>query len=146
MTTANPWEREFRRLLAREAGSGADAPAVAAAAGRLWERLAQQGSRLIGAGGVAAVGARALHLAQRRFPWLASVRTSGHGDESWSSLQQAMAQQEPSVAVEAAIAVFATVGDLLASFIGESLTRGLLRQAWPDDFAGETSQRRPSHD
>jgi hypothetical protein len=31
-----------------------------------------------------------------------------------------------------------TVGELLASFIGEGLTTRLLREAWPDDFAADT--------
>ena len=33
-----------------------------------------------------------------------------------------------------------TVSELLASFIGESLTTRLLREAWPDDFAGDTTE------
>jgi hypothetical protein len=49
-------------------------------------------------------------------------------------------QQEPAAATEAAVALLATVSELLALFIGESLTTRLLREAWPDDFAGDTTE------
>jgi hypothetical protein len=49
-------------------------------------------------------------------------------------------QQEPAAATEAAVALLATVSELLTLFIGESLTTRLLREAWPDDFAGDTTE------
>ena len=61
-------QRVFRRMLAREAGAGANAPAIAAAARRLSERFAEQLTPLIGDAGVAAILARSLHLAQRNVP------------------------------------------------------------------------------
>jgi len=141
MTTEakNPWERTFWRLLAREAEIGAAAPEVAAAARRLYERLAQQLTPLVGAEGVGAVCARSVHLVQRKFPWVGSVRTSDRlANQKFTAVQQSMEQQEPAVAREAAVAVLATVAELLASFIGEGLTIRLLREAWPDEFAGGT--------
>jgi hypothetical protein len=36
--------------------------------------------------------------------------------------------------------VLATASELLASFIGESLTTRLLCNAWPDDFAADTTE------
>jgi hypothetical protein len=55
-------------------------------------------------------------------------------------------QQQPAEATEAAVAVLATASELLALFIGESLTTSLLREAWPDDFSGDITEERPSHD
>ena len=44
------------------------------------------------------------------------------------------------MATDAAIAVLATFGEVLASFIGESLTTRLWREAWPDGFSNDTTQ------
>ena len=131
-------QRAFRRMLAREAGAGADAAAIAAAARRLCERFAEQLTPLVGDAGVAAICARSLHLTQRNVRGPAPVRASAQGDSPFALLQRSLEQQEPAVATEAAIAVLATAGELLALFIGESLTTRLLCEAWPDDFAGDT--------
>jgi hypothetical protein len=140
MTSDNTRQLVFRRMLAREAGAGANAPAIAAAARRLCERFAEHLTPLIGDAGVAAICARSLHLAQRSVPGLASVRASAHGDSPFVLLQRSLEQQEPAAATEAAVAMLATIGELLVSFIGESLTTRLLREAWPDDFAGDTTE------
>jgi hypothetical protein len=51
--------------------------------------------------------------------------------------QRSLEQHESTAATEAAVAVLATVSELLTSFVGEGLTTTLLREAWPDDFAGD---------
>jgi hypothetical protein len=140
MTSDNLRQRVFRRMLAREAGTGANAPAIAAAARRLCERFAEQLTPLIGDAGVAAICARSLHLTERNVRGLATVRASAQGDAPFALLQLSLEQQEPAAATEAAVAVLAKASELLALFIGESLTTSLLREAWPDDFAGDTSE------
>jgi hypothetical protein len=140
MTTTNMRERVFHRLLAREAGTGGDARAIAAAARRLCERFARQVSPLIGDAGVAAICARSLHLTQRQFPSLAPLHASDQSDAPFTHLQVSLEQQEATVATRAAVGVLTTAGDLLALFIGENLTTRLLREAWPDDFAGGTTK------
>ena len=133
-------QRVFRRMLAREAGTGASAPAIAAAARRLCERFAEHLSPLIGDAGVAAICARSLHLRERNVRGLTSVRASAQGEAPFGLLQLSLEQQEPAAATEAAVAVLATASGLLASFIGEGLTTGLLREAWPEDFAGDITE------
>jgi hypothetical protein len=140
MTSDNMRQRVFRRMLAREAGTGANAPAIAAAARRLCERFAEQLTPLIGDAGVAAICARSLHLTQLSIPGLAPVRASAQGDAPFALLQRSLEQQEPAAATEAAVALLATVSELLALFIGESLTTRLLCEAWPDDFAGDITE------
>jgi len=140
MTSDNIRQRVFRRMLAREAGTGANAPAIAAAARRLCERFAEQLTPLIGDAGVAAIWARSLHLTERNVRGLASVRAAAQGDAPFAHLQLSLEQQEPAAATEAAVAVLATASELLASFIGEGLTTSLLREAWPEDFAGDTTE------
>jgi hypothetical protein len=139
MTSDNMRQRTFRRMLAREAGTDAHAAAVAVAARRLCERFAQQVIPLIGDTGVAAILARSLHLVHRNTPGLAP-RGPSERDGPLGMLQQLLEHQEPTVAADAAVTMLATVGELLVSFIGESLTTRLLREAWPDDFAGDTTE------
>lgn len=140
MTSSNVRQQVFRRILVRETGTGATAPAIAAAARRLCERFAQHLTPLIGDPGVAAICARSLHLAERNVRGLTSVRASPQGDAPFAHLQLSLEQQEPAAATEAAVAVLATVSELLASLIGEGLTTGLLREAWPEDFADDTTE------
>jgi hypothetical protein len=140
MTSDDTRQRVFRRMLAREAGPGADAPAIAAACRRMCERFARQFTPLIGDVGVAAIFARSLYLSRRNLAELAPRRESNKADKSdkWEAfvlLEAFLKQQEPAPATEAAVAFLAMAGELLASFIGEGLTTRLLREAWPDDFA-----------
>jgi hypothetical protein len=140
MTSDNVRQRLFRRLLVREAGTGANAPAIAAAARRLCEHLGEQLSPLIGDAGVAAICARSLHLTERNVRGPAPLRAAGQGESPFALLQLSLEQQEPAAATEVAVGVLATTTELLASFIGEHLTTSLLREAWPDDFAGDTTE------
>jgi hypothetical protein len=141
MTTSKSWERAFERLLARQAGTGADAPAVAAAARRLCEEFARHLTPLVGDGGVGAIYGRSLQLAARRFPVLAPARASGQDGEPFTHVQHFLEHQDPDVATRAAVTVLAVASEVLASFIGETLTRLLLHETWPDQFDRITPER-----
>jgi hypothetical protein len=84
---------------------------------------------------VDALTGRALHLAQRAYPWLAHTREPEHWTGAFDQIVFCLEQQDPAVATEAAAVVFGTLTRLLVTFIGEPLTAGLLRQAWPEAFA-----------
>ena len=140
MTSDNIRQRVFRRMLAREAGTGAHAPAIAAAARSACERFAEHLTPLIGEAGMAAICARSLHLTERNVRGLASVGASPQEDAPFALLQRSLELQEPAAATEAAVTVLATATELLASFIGEGLTTSLLREAWPADFAGDVAE------
>jgi hypothetical protein len=140
MTTGNPLEAAFGRLLARQAGTRTEAPGVAAAARRLCEEFAQHLTPLIGDGGVAAIYGRSLQLAERRFPGLAPARASGQDGEPFTHVQSFLEHQDPVVATRAAVIVLAVACEVLASFIGETLTRLLLHETWPDDFDRHTAE------
>jgi hypothetical protein len=124
--------------LAREAGTDADAKALAAAALRVSNALGGQLAVLIGAGGVRALAARSLHIVQRTFPWLAEAQ--GSPDGPFAQLAFCMERQEPGVATEAAAAVLTTLAGLLVTLIGDTLAMGVLRAAWPSIFPNETQQ------
>jgi len=142
METENTRQRVFERMLIREAGPAADASAVAAAALRLCERVARQLVPLIGEAGVAAICDRGLYLTQRGVPGLSPVRAAEPTDGPFTRAHLFIEQQDSALVSEAAVALLTTVSELLASFIGDSLTTHLLREALSDDFAGDTTEER----
>ena len=128
------------KVLAQRAGLAAGAEAVAASARRAYDDLAQASSPLIGQVGVDALTGRALHLAQREYPWLVEARLPDQADASFTQIVVCLERQDPAVATEAAGAVLATLTGLLVTFIGEPLTARLLRKAWPDAFSDGTKE------
>ena len=130
----------IQRALRREAGADADAKAFAAAARRVYDALAGQLALLIGDGGVRALTARSLHLVQREFPWLAEAREPDPLEGGFAQVRSRLERQEPLLAMEAAAATLATLGGLLATLIGDTLTMRVLRAAWPNAFPEETEQ------
>jgi hypothetical protein len=129
------------KMLAKRAGPGADADALAAAARRAYDDLARASASLIGQGGVDALTGRALHLAQREYPWLAATRDAAREEGPFTQVIFCLERQDPAVAIEAAGAVFAMFTGLLVTFIGEPLTARLLRQAWPDAFSNTPEEK-----
>jgi hypothetical protein len=138
MANENIRQHVFRGMLMREAGPAADAAAVSAAALRLCERVARQLAPLIGEAGVVAICDRSLYLAQRRVPGLTPVRAAEPDDGPFTRALLFIEHQDPALVSEAAIALLTTVSELLASFIGDSLTTHLLRETWADDFDDDT--------
>ena len=128
------------KVLAQHAGPAAGAEALAAAARRAYDDLARVSAPLIGQVGVDALTGRALHLAQREYPWLVLTREPEHAKGPFAQVMSCLERQDPAVATEAAEAVFAILTGLLVTFIGESLTAGLLRQAWPAAFSDASTE------
>jgi len=122
------------KVLARHTGAAASAEAVAAAAHVVYDDLARVSAPLIGQVGIDALTGRALHLAQREYPWLVHAREPKEAEPPFAQVVFCLERQDPAVAIEAASALFATLAGLLVTFIGEPLTVQLLRKAWPDAF------------
>jgi len=133
----------IRLALTREAGTGADAKAVATAAQRVYDALASELAVLIGDGGVRALTTRSLHLVQREFPWLAERQELDPADGPFAQAGLRLERQDAAVAMEAAAATMVTLRALLAALIGEPLTIGIFRAAWPSAFPNETRQETP---
>lgn len=123
------------KALAQRAGSAADAAALAAAAQRAYDDLAQVSVPLIGQVGVDALTGRTLYLAQRQYPWLIDTREPDQWNGPFAQIRFCLERQDPTIAAEAAGAVLTTFSGLLVTFIGENLTARLLRTAWPDAFS-----------
>jgi len=132
----NPALRQLAlKALAQRAGSAAGAGALAAAAQRAYDDLAQVSTPLIGQVGVDALTGRTLYLAQRKYPWLIHTREPDEWKGPFAQIVFCLERQDPAVATEAAGAVLTTLTGLLVTFIGEPLTTRLLRKAWPDAFS-----------
>ena len=122
-------------VLAQHSGSEEGTEVLAASARRAYDELARVSTPLIGQVGVDALIGRALHLAQREYPWLSAAPESNEANEPFAQVIVSLSRQNPAIATEGTAAVFATFAGLLVTFIGESLTTGLLRKAWPDAFS-----------
>jgi hypothetical protein len=123
------------RVLRQRAGPDAGAAAVAAAARRAGDELAPVLAPIVGVAGIDALAARAMHLAQREYPWLEKTRDLEHREGLFAHVGFSLEQQDPAVAADAAAAVLATFAGLLVRLIGEPLAARLLRQAWADGFS-----------
>lgn len=123
------------KVLAQRAGAAAGTKTLAAAAQRAYDDFARVSAPLIGQVGVDALTGRALHLAQREYPWLIQTREPEQAAGPFAPVIASLERQDPAVATEAAGAVLATFTGLFVTFIGEPLTAGLLRKAWPDAFS-----------
>jgi hypothetical protein len=135
-----PLQQLALKVLAQRAGPATGAEALAAAARRAYDDLARVSAPLIGQVGVDALTGRALHLAQRDYPWLVHTREPEQAEGTFAQVIFSLERQDPAVATEAAGAVFATFTGLLVTFIGEPLTASLLRKAWPEAFADASTE------
>jgi hypothetical protein len=124
------------RVLARQAGQGADAATLAVAAQRTYADLARVLVPLIGQVGIDALSARAVHLAQREYSWLTATREPKRAEGPFTQVKSSLEQQDPAVAAEAAAAVLAIFMGLLVTLIGEPLTKRLISKAWPEGLSG----------
>lgn len=122
------------RVITRRVGASTGANAVAAAARLTHDDLTAAFAPLISSGGVDALWGRAFDLTRREYP---AVEHSDDDttDEPFAQASLWLESQAPSVATEAAAAMFATFAELLTTLIGEPLTTRYLEKAWPDGFS-----------
>ncbi|HUR82660.1 MAG TPA: hypothetical protein VM733_18005 [Thermoanaerobaculia bacterium] len=123
------------RVITRRVGSSTGGSAVAAAARLTHDDLTVAFAPLISSAGVDALWGRAFDLAQREYPANASRGDNRTADEPFAQVTRWLESQVPSVATDAAAAMFATFADLLTALIGEPLTMRYLEKAWPNGFS-----------
>jgi len=137
----NPALRQLAvRALESRLGSAEGPEALAAAARQAYDDLARVSAPLIGQIGVDALTGRALHLAQREFPWLLPTGEADPDGGPFALVVFRLQQEELAVATEATETVFSLLTGLMGTFIGDSLTASLLKKAWPDAFADSTTE------
>ena len=131
----------IRRTLVQDAGEIPNSGAIAEATLSTWHQVAVRLVPVIGARGVGALFNRSLHITSKTYPWLA---IDGHDENVailLSGLRARIATHELSDAVEACHALLVTFTELLASMIGDSLTRRLLITVWVPASAESEQER-----
>ena len=123
MSTVSPAIRDFaRRLIALESLRDEPLPTGGHESERVCEKLRLPLARLAGVAGFRSLLSRAVALAKAEVPSLAAVRVRADG-----SLEGLDGSDRDAGAV-----VVAQLLGLLVTFIGEPLTLGLVRDAWPE--------------
>jgi len=122
--------RDFAaRLIAYEARAGNSSRTPAASGFPVIENLRPHLAVLMGITGFRALLSRALARAEAEVPWLRTVQVKADG--SLAGFDEQAAQVDPEDAAEGGVALLAQLLELLATFIGENLTRRLMREIWP---------------
>lgn len=131
--------RAATRLLEHEASGGhATSEDLAAASGRLLDRLSQRLAQVIGPAGVQAILLRAVKLRRPEFPFLDERIVPGQNSESLGeALRGCLQELEPEVTRDATVILVATFTGLLVTVIGDRLAWSLLRDLWPDSLLPE---------
>jgi hypothetical protein len=117
-----------RRLLAAEAANQRASDAHLHQAVQVSEKLRISLTRFVGADGFTALMRRSLALARADVPSLQIMKVTADGRLEETQNFAGNGKDE----VEAATAITAHLLGLLVTFVGESLTLRLLRDAWPE--------------
>lgn len=134
MTKTDRTLREIaRRVLSAHAASrgrtaAASPEAMEQACGALYRIL----ETAMGPAGLDALVGRAIQLASREYPWLATVKPGPAAECPLSGLAEAVDGIGTEEAAEAYAALLANIVTLLVTFIGEDLTLRFERHAWPN--------------
>jgi len=132
MSTTSPAMLSLaRRLLAGEPAGVESSRGQADQAVRACEKMRVPLTKLIGAAGFASLMSRALALAKRQAPSLEGLRVEADGTLSGLNDPQPDSGA-PDAAQHTGPILLAELLGLLVTFIGQPLTLGLLREAWPD--------------
>jgi hypothetical protein len=108
---------------------------------RTFEKLNVHLSARFGTGGYQALIKRALSIATGQFPWLASIKILEDGTVQGF---QDLTGFEPML--DAYVAIFAQLIELLDTLIGRDLTERILHSAWPDSVpTGEAGRQGDSN-
>jgi len=130
MSSATPPMRHFaKRIIVYETKADKSAHARTSTPFPVPEKLRLHLEQLMGDGGFRALLSRSLVLASAEVPWLRAVRVNSVGVlEGWEELSASPRANE---LFEARVVLLAQLLGLLAAFIGENLTLGLVHRVWP---------------
>lgn len=111
----------------------------------LWRSIEFALGPIIGRRGVAALYRRCVYIARKEFQWLPGAADDDPAGIDFSTLHNALEQQDNSAAIAAGSALIDTLHELLASLLGSSLTERLLRNVWANSSIGAPTPD-PGHD
>ncbi len=120
----------IRRTLRLRAKDSSDALAIAKATSEIWLLMSAQLTPVIGGNGVDAILKRSLYLTSAAFPWLASPDEQVDHESLPLRIGLRFAGHDPAVAEQASCSLLITFTELLATLIGNSLTKRLLASVW----------------
>ena len=121
-----------QKLLAIEAAGRTATDASVHEAVHVCERLRLSLTRFVGADGFAALQRRAIALARADLPSLQHITVNPDGSLEGLEDLVADATNSGEGSTDEAAAIVVHLLGLLVTFIGEPLTLGLVRDAWPD--------------
>jgi hypothetical protein len=141
MLTAPKLQRFVSHALVTATGVATpDRAQLASAFDLLCEQLRRRLQPLFGATAVAALYARALHLATAEFPWLSDVIPKG-GERCALDALEPVSDMLPRDLEEGLAAVLAYDVRLLTTFIGEDFVMPLVQEAWGATLLSEATAR-----
>ncbi len=120
----------IRRALRRRAKDSSDALAIAEATSEIWLLICARLTPVIGGNGVDAILRRSLYLTSAAFPWLASSDEQADHESLPVRISMRFAGRDPVAAEQAGCSLLITFTELLATLIGNSLTKRLLAPVW----------------
>jgi hypothetical protein len=140
MTTIFPALQDLtRRILAVEAARAKAADTQVDEAVTVCAKLQVPLSRFTGPAGFLSLLSRALVLAKAEVPSLSVVQVRPDG--SLVGFDEIKHNQDAEALEKGRLVLVAHLLGLLATFIGEALTRCLVRDAWPDESIDNTDLR-----
>ena len=141
MTAVLPAMQELaRRILAIEAARPQTAGTQVDVAVKVCEKLQVPLSKLAGSAGFSSLLSRALALAKAEVPSLGVVQVRPDG--SLSGFDDIAPDHDAGEFEAGRVVLVAHLLGLLATFIGESLTRRLVIDVWPDASTESTDSKR----
>jgi hypothetical protein len=131
MKQAAPAVRDLARLLLKLEANRTDPPLSYLHVTRnVFENLRTYLTKIVGIAGFQALLARALALATAEMAWLETVRVQD--DATFLGFTEA-AERQPAQAVAAgSTAILAQLLGLLVIFVGDTLTRQMVQDIWPE--------------
>ena len=118
-----------KRLMTLETGGSNPSGIKTSAEFSVPDKLRPLLATLMGSGGYRALLSRALTLASEEVPWLRAVHVNADG--ALEGLKELHARLDPDEYFEGRVVLLSQLLGLLAAFIGENLTLGLVREVWP---------------
>ena len=130
----------MQQPLANRVASDADPAQIAAAVATIWNEIDDALTPIVGPQGLVALYRRTVHLAAAQHPWLAGRDEGVLTDTDPAVLKSVLASRSSAEAAAGGNAFLNTFHELLASLIGPSLTKRLLRSAWEPPSSGPAAQ------
>jgi hypothetical protein len=121
------------RLLTYEAGADKTSESKEYPTLRVYEKLRQSLSEVVGAAGFQSLASRALTLARSETPMFSAARIAADGSLQGLGEIENQFDTDNDQAGEGGIILIARLLGLLRIFLGEALTFSLLRNAWPGE-------------